>query len=609
MSQPFSASDTLDDDNEEVQLLSDDEMRRIHEGGIWFPEPEPIEWLYDGSEEEDAGVRGTVPLKLSDFTKFAFRLPSGDTGEFAPFSFEGRRHMLRIYDTSAKKILLICARQTEKSTSLGNKSIGRSCLIPGHKTLYVSPSALQSKTFSMDRIKDPIETSEILRGYTTRHLSQNVFQKQFVNRSQIMLRYAFLNADRVRGTTPWSIILDEFQDFLADTIPVIEQASSHAPANHRTFMYAGTPKGADNPIEYHWSGVTRLGKPMSTMCEWVVPCEGCRHWNILGEKNIGKKFLICERCGKQIHPQHERAQWAAGNANAEYEGYRINQLMVPWRKWDDILADYGKYTRDRFYNEVLGISFDSGIRPLTLAELKANCNSSVSMAELRLEAFRKQLISDNAPVFAGVDWGQDGSSYTVLTLATYVNNRFRVFFIHRFEGADLEPDVQVAKIIRICRAYRVKVIGVDYGAGYVQNKQLIHAFGATVVQQYQYAVRLRAKLAREKNNRRWIVNRSEIMSDMFSALKRKNVFELPRWEEFGTPYGQDIRNIYTEYNDKLRIIVYQHRPDRPDDSFHSITFCFLASMLVRPRPDIITPRRELFPEPILWSYDDGASQG
>jgi hypothetical protein len=80
MSQPFSASDTLDDDNEEVQLLSDDEMRRIHEGGIWFPEPEPIEWLYDGSEEEDAGVRGTVPLKLSDFTKFAFRLPSGTPG-------------------------------------------------------------------------------------------------------------------------------------------------------------------------------------------------------------------------------------------------------------------------------------------------------------------------------------------------------------------------------------------------------------------------------------------------------------------------------------------------------------------------------------------------
>lgn len=602
-------SDTLDGEGEGAKILSDAEVAKVYAGGVWLPASEKICEFFRDEEVRDQSKLTAVPIKMSDFTRFAFRLPSGAGGEFAPFSFIGRRHMLQIYDTQAKKILLICARQTEKSTSLGNKSIARSCLVPGHKTLYVSPSALQSKTFSMDRIKDPIETSDILRGYTTRNLSQNVFQKQFVNRSQIMLRYAFLNADRVRGTTPWSIILDEFQDFLSDTIPVIEQSSSHAPERHRTFMYAGTPKGADNPIEFHWSGTTRMGKPMSTMCEWVVPCEGCNFWNILGEKNIGKHSLICEKCGKRIYPQHERAQWAAANNEGEYEGYRINQLMVPWRSWKDILADYGKYTRDRFYNEVLGISFDSGIRPITAQELRDNCRSDITMSELALERYRKQLLSDGAEVYAGIDWGADGSSYTVLTLATYVNNKFRIFYIHRFDGPDLDPDVQVQKIIAICRAYRVKVIGADYGAGFVQNKQLIHALGP-IVQQYQYVARMRAKIAREPKNRRWIVSRSEVMSDVFSALKRKNVFELPRWEEFAMPYGQDIRNIFTEYNQKLRMIQYQHRPDRPDDSFHSITFCFLGSMTMpgRARPDIIIPRRELHPYPIL-SEGDGYQQG
>ena len=604
-------TDTLDLDGEGDIPLSDLELENVYNGSAWTPTGEEFNFLHTDEEPQVIDIPDKVKVRLSDFTRFAFRLPDTKTGEFAPFSFEGRRHMLRIYDTPARRILLICARQTEKSTSLGNKSLGRSCLIPGHKTLYVSPSSLQSKTFSMDRIKDPIETSDILRGYTNRYLSQNVFQKQFVNRSQILLRYAFLNADRVRGTTPWSIILDEFQDFLADTIPVIEQSSSHAPEMYRTFMYAGTPKGADNPIEYHWSGVNRHGRAMSTMCEWAVPCDACNFWNILGEKNIGKKHLICEKCGKRLYPQGERSQWVAANTNAEYEGYRINQLMVPWRSWSDILSDYGRYPRGKFYNEVLGISFDSGIRPIALHELQANCKPNITMREMDLLRLRKQILNDNTEVYAGIDWGQDGSSYTVLTLAMYVGNRFRFFFVHRFEGMDLEPDVQVKKIAAICRQFNVKVIGADYGAGFVQNKELIREFGPAVLQQYQYVARLRAKIAREPKNRRWVVNRSEVMSDMFSALKRGTVFELPRWEEFGTPYGQDIRNIYTEYNDKLRLLVYQHRPDRPDDTFHSMTFCFLASMLMpgRARPDIITPRREFSKEPILVGDPDPAPQG
>jgi hypothetical protein len=172
-------------------------------------------------------------------------------------------------------------------------------------------------------------------------------------------------------------------------------------------MYAGTPIRGGQPHRVPLSGVTRLGSRCPRCASGWCRARGARHWNILGEKNIGKKFLICERCGKQIHPQHERAQWAAGNANAEYEGYRINQLMVPWRKWDDILADYGKYTRDRFYNEVprhlVRLRYPSSHARGAQSELQ---QQRPAWRELRLEAFRKQLISDNAPCSPGWTGGR-----------------------------------------------------------------------------------------------------------------------------------------------------------------------------------------------------------
>ena len=37
---------------------------------------------------------------------------------------------------------------------------------------------------------------------------------------------------------------------------------------------------------------------------------------------------------------------------------------------------------------------------------------------------------------------------------------------------------------------------------------------------------------------------------------------------------------------------YKHAPGKADDSFHSVLYCLLASMIQNPRPDIITPMKE-----------------
>ena len=593
--------------------LSDEELRAAEAGQPWCPKENVFE-EFDFEEQESAATLELPSVLPSQFTETAFKMPRPDGQGYESFTFEGRPHMRRIYDTPAKRILLFCGRQVEKSTLLGNRMLTYSCMVQGFRSLYVSPSATQTKTFSIDRVKEPLETSDILRAFTTTALQQNVFEKQFVNRAKITLRYAFLNADRTRGIPAWLLLLDELQDILSDNIPIIEQCTSHAPENWKSYIYAGTPKGLDNTLEYYRSGTSK-GKPMSTMGEWVVPCDRCgskagagRYWNVLGEKNIQRAGLSCERCHERINPQHADAQWAAFQKDGIFESYRIPQLMVPWRSWAEIMLDYGRYDRAQFYNEVLGISYDSGMRPLTRMQVRECCNPDISMHPRELEKYKP--LSAATPVFAGIDWGGgSNNSYTVLTLGTYVNSKFRIFYVHRFIGEDMDPEPQLTKIIQMLSYFNVRVAGCDHGGGFHPNDTLIRKFGPKRVMKYQYMARGKKKIFWNPNYRRWQITRTEVMSDIFNALKRKQI-DLPRWEEFEDPYGNDMLNIYAQYNNTLRMIQYDHKPDRPDDTFHSVLYCLLASMIVHARPDIIAPQRE-FPGqgPLRGNYRGPIDQG
>lgn len=579
----MAAAEIYYDEEEEEELPDDKDY-------IWTPEPELVEdpILVKKAYEK---LKVLPRIKPSKFTEFAFVMPTevgvGDqqTIELRNFSFKERPHLRRIYDTASRRVLLMCARQVEKSTLLGNISLSYSCIVPGYRTLYVSPSATQTKTFSADRIKEPLETSIVLRQFTTKMLSQNILEKQFVNRSKITLRYAFLNADRCRGIPAWGLLLDEIQDILNDNIPVIEACQNHAPKHWRRNIYSGTPKSLDNTIETYWSS-------MSTMNEWVVPCEGCKMWNILGEKNIGKKGIICEKCGKDILAQHPKAQWAAqrqfDDVKVPFEGYRISQLMVPWVDWNEILISYEKSGRDKFYNEVLGISYDSGMRPLTRAQVRACCNPDMSMMNLGMY---KQL-SAAQPIFAGIDWGTGEHSYTVLTLSTYINRKFRAFYMHRFIGEETEPDRQMDLIIELLRYFNVALIGTDYGGGFYPNDKLVRVFGPQKVWKYQYASNPKVPYKWNPQLKRYILHRTEVMSQIFNAIKRRRECEFPKWEEFETPYAQDMLNIFSETNKQIRMIQYKHAVDKPDDAFHSFLYSWLVSMLVYQRPDIIRPNRE-----------------
>lgn len=565
----------------------------------------PEEWDYENEPEEafDAEIfqqrhGDLISVTPSAFTEFAVMLPDKKLQTYRPFSFGERKYLRRIYDTGSQRTLLKCGRQVEKSTLLGNKLLAYSCINTALNSLYVSPTNQQTKVFSQDRLKEPIETSHYLKAWTTTKLSDNVFLKKFINRSQITLRYAYINADRCRGIPADVICLDELQDLLTDNIPVIEECAAHS--HLKIFMYSGTPKSLDNTIEHYW---TRF----STQNEWVVPCH--RHsiqtpagitkqyWNILSEEHIGLKGLVCDKCHKPIHAMDDMADWVSMNPGIlkdthiakPFEGFRIPQLMVPWIGIEDILQKQKTYSRGKFYNEVLGLSYDSGTRPLTRQDVIDNCDERLEITPQYLSRI-KAIIGDAYQVYAGIDWGTGENTYTVLSLGAYLGDgRFTIFYIKRFEGKEAEPDIQLEEISRIITEWRAQLVGCDYGGGFYPNDNLTRRFGWQRIIKFQYAGQASQKVYWQKELLRFIVHRTEVMSDIFNAIKRRDVFRFPNWEQFQSPFASDMLNIFSEYSEQLKQNVYKKSPNSTDDAFHSIVLCFLASMLRHHRPDVISP--------------------
>jgi hypothetical protein len=181
-------------------------------------------------------------------------------------------------------------------------------------------------------------------------------------------------------------------------------------------------------------------------------------------------------------------------------------------------------------------------------------------------------------------------------MATYVDMKFRVFYMHRCVGDLIDPQPQLDFICGLISRFNVRVVGVDYGGGFDRNDHLMRKFGPQRLAKFQYMARAKRKVEWDPRLLRYKVHRTEAMSDIFNAIKRKQ-FEFPRWEEFHAdgkaPYATDMLNIFSQYNETLKMLQYMHAPDKPDDTFHSLLYCFLGSMIIIPRPDIITPRREL----------------
>lgn len=507
-----------------------------------------------------------------------------------PLRLDNHAFLLPVYNDEHPRVVLKCSRQVAKSTTICNLQVTESAIRPHWRSLYVSPSALQTRQFSNEKLRPTVYDSPFMdKVFVGKGITDQVFEKTLLNGSYMFLRYAFLTAARARGIPASRVFFDEAQDLLKDNIKVISQslsASRLAAGVQGLEMIAGTPLTFSNTLEEYWQ--------WSTQNEWMIPCE-CRkprYWNFLNEQCIGKKGLICSNCGKPLNAT--AGQWVSFQPGEHYRGYHISQLMVPWKQSEDawtteIVLPMEKWPESKFYNEILGFSFDNASAPVTKIELQQNCYPHQTIQGINTEKmiYRRTPQVSGVRTFCGIDWGEgreEGevekgrkkfASWTVISLGGYVGNLFWYFQLKRYVGKEVDPELILPDVLHLCGMFNVECVGVDWGHGWGMNSRLFKALGRDRVMQFAYSTSLGERKRWDGSAYKFIINRNAVMSEFFQACKQAQM-AFPKWEEF-EPYAKDILAEYVEYNERTRTMMYDHPIDQPDDALHSMVYCKLAA--------------------------------
>lgn len=334
-----------------------------------------------------------------------------------------------------RRTLYKCARQVAKSTSLSARGSMHSVSNPYLRTLFVTPRYEQVRRLSSNYVRPFINESPIRSMFVDESCTQHVLQRSFNNGSTMYFSFAFLDVDRVRGIATDVVVHDEVQDLDYDFVPIIRECMSASTI--AMSLYSGTPKTLDNGIQAMWEE--------SSQAEWVTPCEACGHWNVASihedlMKMIGLKGIVCGRCQKPINPRMGHWYHFNGENAPSFHGYHVPQIIMPMHyddpeKWVELLAKRdgkGNYNGTKFLNEVLGESADSGVKLVTITDIKAASQLGPNIFEQAIDKFRRCKVRVLA-----VDWGGGGEeevSFTTLALVglNAITGKIECHYCERF---------------------------------------------------------------------------------------------------------------------------------------------------------------------------------
>lgn len=551
-------------------------------------------------------------IKPSEFAESFLSIERGK-----PFSIRKYPFFYPVYDSPSDNILLRCSRQVGKSLTIAN-FIALNTLVAemqveyitnqnytrdelyemglgSFHTLYVAPRFDQVGTFSRQKLNPIIGGTNMFRNFVNSSCYDQVNYKSFKNNSDIFLRSCFYSPDSIRGISSDMICIDEIQDIQTDHIPVIVETQLRSSRKYN--LRSGTPKSTRNTIEYFWEKTSQN--------EWAVPCKACGKWNILGEENIQPLGPSCNKvsCRKLLNVKD--GQWVSMNPEAYSQGFRAHAMMADFIPWNgdkgtkayesSYIYKYENYPRAKFYNEVLGLPYDSGSAPITAQDLMAACDMDERRKVGLPEGMVKGLIPSlrSRPLALGIDWGscQEGKGRTVLSVVACVDNKFHLIFAKIFTPAESDPKFQVEQAIKFAKHFGCMMIGADYGFGHMQNYELAAGFGTQIcrgqsnrVIQMENVGRMSERRRFDEKARRYRIERTEVMTDLFQSIKSKKVL-FPTWKEF-EPFTGDILNIYQEYNETTRMMRYDHHPDQTDDFFFSLLYAIEALLIMMKKPSI-----------------------
>lgn len=503
-------------------------------------------------------------------------------------SFKGMPYSLRdypmfreIYDTPIRHRVIRAGRQVSKTVTLAGDITITAATTPYLPMIYANSSGAQTTSFSTSKLDPFLLHSKVIYSMlmNSRTVINNIFNKRFKNMSELRLSFLSESADRLRGSTGFPIYFDEVQDMLYEAMIDAEECASAANGRYPRFMYAGTSKSMNTPLEFFWS--------ISTMKQWIIKCNGCNRWNIPDKKNIGSNGIICKRCAKPLDTR--QGMWMPtcdGDAESKmHDGFHVPQIIMPMHtesadKWKVLLHKLENYPEWKFDNEVMGFPIGDGEQPITEQMLRDACIDGFKMDDHRNEAN-----SGGAGLLvAGIDWGGGGTSglsRTALAIFAVYPDRpaDRLVYGKIFSGG--EPTKHIEEI-----AYTLKRFGVlyaygDHGGGNFAMSQLAQLTPGIRIIPVMYTDQA-APYSWSETAARFTVNRTTMIDSFFVDLKKRRM-DFYEWESF-LPFAKDILNVRVEYvgeeQGKTRR-MWRHFPAKPDDALHAMVFGWFGTRVAR----------------------------
>lgn len=522
-------------------------------------------------------LRIQTNLTLSQISQRILRLDG------RPYSLKNYPMFESIMNSRSKRRLMRSGRQVSKTTVIAADMVTNITITPNISVIYCNSSQSQMSAFSQQKLRSfllhsPLVYKSMFRG---EHIVDNVRSKVLSNNSQVILSFFSDAADRVRGSSGSRIYLDEVQDMLWDAM--VDAQECLAAARDPRYVYAGTSKSLNTPLEFLWQE--------STQKEWIIRCSGCNAWNRPSLENIGLKGLICKKCGKALDTF--QGQWVAANPETEtnhpfVDGYWIPQIIMPMHccsdsKWAELLTKRNMYSPIKFDNEVMGLPNGEGDSPITREMLEDICLPNLSM----LDRICKENADGARYIAAGIDWGGGGEmgvSRTVLSIyACYPEQpMYKKIFGKIYD--DGEPAAHVEDIAMWLVRFGVHMICGDHGGGNFAMSMLstkIPVHMRLIPVMYSDAS---APFRWDESARRYTVNRTAMIDAFFMDIKSRTIRTFC-WEQFKV-FAADILNIkqevLNEESGKTRR-VWRHSPKCPDDSLHSMLFGWFACRVLSGR--------------------------
>lgn len=448
-----------------------------------------------------------------------------------------------------------------------------------YKLLYVGPNEQFTKYFSNNYLAARFDSPK-LKAIITRLSKNDVFEKVLQDtKSNVILKYANDDATRIRGPATDHNIHDEIQDMLFDILPIIKETM--AISEYKREVFAGTPLTTDNTIHQLWLGANQY--------EWMMKCEGCNHWNSLTLDNdpmkmIMKHGLSCSKCSRVI--DSHKGLWADMNpGDHDLCGYHLAQPILPYFNqtaagWRDIYLKCTSpdYTPLQVYNEVFGLAYDTGTKPITEEQLKSLCVLGEMKKVYAANRHKYQVVT------MGVDWGvnMETSRTTACLLGLREDGVCEVFGVYLLNDYNYEQHIKI--LAELAREY-ANFAATDSGPDPIRGISFGNLFDCTKTSLVHYRqIPFMQQVivppnALDWSQTRWALHRSDTFSFTMNLLRKGRIL-FPRWEDCNRSL-KDILSIYVEVKEgPLRAeLLYGRNPALPDDFFHALNYAVCSAFV------------------------------